>query len=605
LKAAFEERKIPYQTLGGVGFFDHPLARDLLALARVIANPFDDASLVRLLTRPPVNLNDRQLFLLATTPDPERHGEASRRPGQRAIISALAELVEGGDEWRSDVERAELPMERLEQFFGLLRKLRHDSVLYPARSILEMMLEYIPQSAMSMAERSAANAVKATFEAIIKELDTGGTAANLDQLVRAMDLYEAEEGLELPGVDVPARDAVQVMTIHGAKGLGFPAVFVMAWDPEQATRTSAAYHDTWGLVGFSVDGEESVRKRVYKLFSGNEQQLREEKRLWYVALTRAKQLVCVTYAAGANEQEPRIPWGEDLVEAQEESGERLAAEVSLAPGYSPAAPLVPAKLPTDLKLPRQPVVIHTSFSALRDLLTCPLRWWMSGNWDIGELLDETGSVAQLAVGSCFHKYVAAYYRRGQPPGADYLERLCRAAPVELDSSAVQRIGALVAAFQGSPWAQRTVPVDAVERPVHLVCQVDKAIVDISGKVDLVLSDQQQFVDFKTNRHLSEADLEDYALQMLIYQQALAAQGDEGDVWQPLLVHITSEGLKEMEINPQRLAAQEKRLEQALSQLVELELSQQRPPAPPTAPCTNCPYAEWCAGVSSNKEESSE
>ncbi|GAJ07302.1 unnamed protein product, partial [marine sediment metagenome] len=232
LKAAFEERNIPYQAMGGVGFFDHPLARDVLALARIVADPFNDASLVRLLTGPLVNLNDRQLFLLATAPDSEEDGQASRRPGQRAIIDALAELIECRDEWRSEAERNELPGERLEQFFELVAKLRRASVLHPARSVLEMMLESIPQSGMSAAERSAAGAVKATFEAIIKELDADGAAADLDQLVRAVDLYEAEEGLELPGADVPARDAVQVMTIHGAKGLGFPAVFVMAWDPK-------------------------------------------------------------------------------------------------------------------------------------------------------------------------------------------------------------------------------------------------------------------------------------------------------------------------------------------------------------------------------------
>ncbi len=598
LKAAFEQRQVPYQAMGGVGFFDHPLARDVLALARVIADPFDDASLVRLLTRPPISLNDRQLFLLATTPDPEEDGEASRRPGQQAIVSALAELVEHRDEWRSEAEHGELPGERLEQFFELLTRLRRASVLHPARSVLEMMLESIPQSGMTAAERCAAGAVKATFEAIIKELDTEGAAASLNQLVRAVDLYEAEEGLELPTADVPARDAVQVMTIHGAKGLGFPAVFVMAWDPKGR---ASVYDDTWGLVGFNVDGEDSARKRVCKLFSGNEQELREEKRLWYVALTRAEQLVCVTYAAGAKGK-PQIPWGEHLVGAQEESGEELAARVSQGPGYRPAAPLVPTKLTTGLELASQSAVIHTSFSALCDVLACPLRWWMSRNRCVGELLDEAGSAAQLAVGSCFHKYVAAHYRRGQPPDEDYLERLCRGAPVELDGAAVQRIRALVAAFQASPWAQQTVAADAVERPVHLVRQMGEAIVDISGKVDLVLSDQQQFVDFKTNRHLSEADLENYALQMFIYQQALAAPADGGDAWRPLLVHVTPEGLEEVEIGPPRLTRQQKCLQQALSQLVELELSQQRPPAPPTAPCIDCQYADWCTGVASDKEE---
>ncbi|GAI80316.1 unnamed protein product, partial [marine sediment metagenome] len=234
--------------------------------------------------------------------------------------------------------------------------------------------------------------------------------------------------------------------------------------------------------------------------------------------------------------------------AQEESGEELAARVSQGPGYQAAAPLVPTKLPTNLEFASQTPIIHTSFSALRDLLACPLRWWMSRNWRVGELLDEIGSAAQLAVGNCFHKYVAAHYRCGQPPSADYLERLCRAAPVELDGAAVHRIRALVAAFEASPWAQQTVSAEAVERPVHLVRQVSEAIVDISGNIDLVLSDQQQFVDFKTNRHLSETDLKDYMLQMFIYQQALAAETRNRGDWCPLLVHVTPDGLEEIPLH---------------------------------------------------------
>jgi len=601
LKAAFEERKIPYQARGGVGFFDHPLARDLLALIRVVVDPYDDASLVRLLTSPPVSLNDRQLFVLTSMPskgEVEAIGQLRQR-GPRAIIRAMGELIQGRDDWRSEAERGELPVGRLRQLFELLERLRSASVSQPARTVFEMMLRYIPASGMTPGERAAAGAVKAIFEAIIDELGEEGSRARVHELVQALDLYQQESRLELPAADIPVRDAVQVMTIHAAKGLGFPAVFVMAWDPKGR---AAVYDDTWGLVGFNVDGEDSARKRVSKLFSGNEEELREERRLWYVALTRAKQLVCVTYAAGAGQKEPQIPWGEHLIGAQEESGEELAARVSQGPGYGPAAPLVPRKLPTDLELASQSAVIHTSFSALRDILVCPLRWWISRNWHVGEPLDEAASAAQLAVGSCFHKYVAAHYRRGQPPDEDYLERLCQGASVELDGAAAQRIRALVAAFQTSPWAQQMVAADAVEQPVHLLRQVGGAIVDISGKVDLVLSDQHQFVDFKTNRHLSEADLEAYALQMFIYQQALAAPANDRDVWHPLLVHVTPEGLEEIELGPQWLAGQQERLQRALRLVVEFELGAQRPPAGLTAPCTDCPYAGWCPGVDSNKEE---
>jgi len=71
------------------------------------------------------------------------------------------------------------------------------------------------------------------------------------------------------------------------------------------------------------------------------------------------------------------------------------------------------------------------------------------------------------------------------------------------------------------------------------------------------------------------------------------------------VHVTPEGLEEVEIGPSQLAAQEQRLQEALKQLVEVELSQERPSAPSAAPCADCPYTDWCPEVDTNEQEASQ
>jgi len=559
---------------------------------RVVNDPFDDLSLVRLLTRPPVSMNDRQLFLLVSVPGEEDGLAIRRRPEDRAIITAVAELVAGEDSWRSSSERGELPVGQLRELYELIRRLRAASLLHPARTVFEMLLAAIPEGGMTPAERAAAPAVKATFEAIIEELSGGGVATGLAELVCAVDLYEGESGLELPAPDIPVRNAVQVMTIHRAKGLGFPVVFVMAWDPHGLRRGSTVYDESCGLVGFTVEGERSAKSIVSKLFTGRDKQLQEEERLWYVALTRAQHFLCVTYAVGKT-GEVVIPWGEDLVGAVEESGAELAGRVTPGPGYGPGAPLLPARLPEGLELIQRPAVIRTSFSALRDVLACPRRWWINHKWRVEEVGEEAGPAIELAIGTCFHEYVAAHYRSRGGLDDAYLQGLCDTVLAEAEADDLARLHKLIAAFRASPWAELAPPGQDVERPVHLVREVGRVIVAVSGRLDLVVAEQGQFADFKTNRWLGERELEDYALQMLIYRQALAAeQGDGGD-WEPVLVHVTPEGLKEVPLDEALLARQEQRLEQALARLVELESEGQWPDCPPGAPCGSCDYTELC------------
>ncbi len=326
--------------------------------------------------------------------------------------------------------------------------------------------------------------------------------------------------------------------------------------------------------------------------------MQEEERLWYVALTRAERLLCVTYAAGTKKS-AQIPWGDDLVGAVEELDPELAERITLGPGYGPAAALLPARLPEEIELPRRPGVIRTSFSALRDVLVCPRRWWISRRWHGDELLEETGPAAELAVGTCFHQYVATYYRTGSVPDDDYVARLSESVLADADS--VARLHQLIEAFLASPWARLTLPIEDVERPVHLVREVGEAIAVVSGRADLVLGGRGQFADFKTNRRLGQDQLEDYALQMFIYQQALAAEPGIGASWQAVLVHVTADGLKDIPLDEALLDRQGQQLDQALSLLVELEQSQQWPELPSAAPCEGCEYVALCGQPLASKQ----
>jgi len=587
LKKAFEDRQIPYQAQGGVGFFDHPLARDVLAFLQVVDNPYHDQSWIRLLTRPPVSLNDRQLFLLVTLPDQE--SEDVLRRSRPPIIASLQRFVAEGGPGLSPQQHAELPTERLSDLLELITDLRQQSLLRPAREVLERTLEHIPTEGLTPPEQVAAPAVKATLAAIIEELSAERPPADVGALVRALQLYQQQEGLQLPAADLPVHNAVQVMTIHRAKGLGFGALFVLAWSPRSRP---PLYDETWGLVKFKVDGEKPAKQICHRLFGSHGDELEEEARLWYVALTRAKHFLCVTFVAGPRKGED-IPWAEDLAGSSEETGLTLAEQKTPGPGYSHIAPLLPQRLPSEAQPPRQPAVVSTSFTALQTLLACPLRWWIAVRWRPGQAFsDPAEDTSGLSVGTAFHAYAAACYRGGALPDEAYRQHLTQSVLTEADALTTDRLEALIAAFAASPWPQLRPAGEDVERPVHLIREVDGLVIDIMGVVDLLLPQQDQFIDFKTNRYLDDSDLASYALQMYIYQQALLSEPGVGEL-SPLIVHVTEDELREMAVTDDLLAGQDERLNEALTQLAHLTRASHRPSPPSQPPCEHCPFADFC------------
>ncbi len=590
LKKAFEDRQIPYQAQGGVGFFDHPLARDVLAYLHVITNPFADQYLIRLLTCPPICLNDRQLFLLATAPQESTTGSASHRRRTQPLITSLRELVQGNDQWRPPAEREELPIKPLRQLLSVITNLRRRRLLEPARTILELILQQLPTEGLTAAERASAPSVKATLQAIIQELSTEGRPADTASLLDALQLYQDRDTLRLPTADTPAYNAVQVMTIHQAKGLEFGAVFVMAW---VLRPRPPIYDENWGLLQYPTTGDAQAKRTCYKLFggSGNEDDP-EEARLWYVAITRAQHLLEVTFATGSSAED--IPRADDLQTAVAQDGLTLAGEETAGTGYSHIAPLLPRRLPSEVQMARPTPFITTSFTALHNLLECPLRWWIAAQWRPDEAFAHPGQDnARIAVGTCFHSYVAAHYQAGKPLDEGQQERLIQAVMGEADPAAIDRVTRLMAAFAASAWARLHPGGENVERPIHLIREVDGAIIDISGLVDLLLADRGQFIDFKTNRHLDQSDLDTYALQMYIYQQALLSEHSGPSSLQPVIVHVTESGLKEIPLSESAIAAQEPYLEQALTQLVQYQSTAQRPAPALQPPCEGCPFASIC------------
>ncbi|MEW6324584.1 MAG: 3'-5' exonuclease, partial [Nitrospirota bacterium] len=288
LEEGLRRRAIPYQIIGGLRFYERKEIKDLLAYLRVIVNPADSVNLLRILNVPGRGIG-------ATTV--ERIGAAAAAWGL-PLYGAIGRLVGATEEPQGEPTLSPAPRKALAQFWEMMDTLRqrHDAVLSadpagPAPgglvSLLEELLrrtgyqEWLKQEFGPAAEARIEN-IQELFSAL-EEFEEGGHHAEpldqsgasdapdgtanrtlagfLDQTALMSDIDELTAAGHTDG-------AVLLMTLHSAKGLEFPVVF---------------------LAGM----EEGLFPHFRSLTEPAE--MEEERRLCYVGMTRAKTHLYVTH----------------------------------------------------------------------------------------------------------------------------------------------------------------------------------------------------------------------------------------------------------------------------------------------------------------------
>jgi DNA helicase-2/ATP-dependent DNA helicase PcrA len=250
----FEERfltlGIPYRVIGGPRFYERMEIRDAMAYLRVIHQPDDDLAFERIVNKPKRAIGDATVQVL----------HAVARAGGTSLYRAAAEIVTT-DELKP---RTRSSLANLMADFARWRALSGEGpAALPHSELAEMALDESGYTEMLMNDKSP---------------EAPGRLENLKELVTAMEEFENLGGflehvsLEMENTGNPDADMVNIMTLHGAKGLEFDTVFLPGW--EEGLFPHQRNMDENGAAG-----------------------LEEERRLAYVGLTRAKRSAIVSFAA--------------------------------------------------------------------------------------------------------------------------------------------------------------------------------------------------------------------------------------------------------------------------------------------------------------------
>ena len=288
-EGAFEKAGIPYTTISGQGFFERPEIRDVLNALRVFADPGDDLALAGLMRSPAGGFPDGFLLDLRDFQRTEKLGslfEAARAyPGQEADVGKL----------------------ELDSFISIVEEYSTLAGRVTTAELISRFLErtaYAAGLTLAGLERSVNNLRKLVSDAQASGIVNLIDFLNYIEEIRDVAVREGEAQMVSEG-------AVQIMSVHQAKGLEFPVVILGDAAKRERFTRDILLDDQFGLIPpFTIQRlEEDPAGRPFILSGGSfayeialeAERLKEEaetNRLLYVAATRAQDLLIISGVAG-------------------------------------------------------------------------------------------------------------------------------------------------------------------------------------------------------------------------------------------------------------------------------------------------------------------
>ncbi|MGH1414285.1 MAG: ATP-dependent helicase [Pelagimonas sp.] len=268
---AFEDRfltiGLPYRVIGGPRFYERMEIRDAMAYFRIVTSPDDDLAFERIVNTPKRGLGDKaqqNIQLMA------------RENGVSLLDGAALAIEQGVIKGRGAKALGELVV-NIARWGRMMRA----TVAADGDSLVEDLLQPQPQkSEVSHVELAQIILDESGYTGMWqndKTPEAPGRLENLKELVKALENFENLQGflehvaLVMDNESDDGGAKVSIMTLHGAKGLEFPAVFLPGW--EDGLFPSQRSMDESGVKG-----------------------LEEERRLAYVGITRAERVCTISFA---------------------------------------------------------------------------------------------------------------------------------------------------------------------------------------------------------------------------------------------------------------------------------------------------------------------
>jgi DNA helicase-2/ATP-dependent DNA helicase PcrA len=568
------QRKIPF-VISNLSILEHPLVRDVLAYLRLIAKPFDNIACARVLSAPAWYLTAEDLVRLT-----ERTRKKRGTPLYDMLQAPQGELA---------FDPSSAAFKTLLEFLTEQRKtIRRRS----AREIFGDLTEWleVPQRAAAQ-DRKYVNQL-AQF---MRDWEPKSDTRSLPEFLEYLDYFEQANGTLSLEDDAPG-DAVQLMTVHGAKGLEFPHVFLLRVNSNAfpARNRSPLFEFPDRLM------KEDLPEGDFHI--------QEERRLFYVALTRAEDRLTMTTVREKRNKvpvfiedilmdpsikrrdvlqiapKPKPPKPEDEKPLETSSGELFPA--------GDAPPKIFSRIAkwAEEFYPASPEPLKLSSSAVENYRKCPQQYAFSYLWSLKE-----GPRAMLSFGSVIHTTIKRFLeqlKKGVKLPFDEVQRIYETEwtsagyedeyqEAEYKKDGLEQLKVFHAAMLQDP-------PDILEQEKPFELPLENNVI-LTGRIDQVNSfgrKDVEIVDYKTGKPRKDADARK-DLQLSIY--ALAAK--EIFEWNPtrLVFHYLQNNQRQETSRDSKQIAEA----EATVQETAADIRAGNFPAKPGFFCRGCAYKPIC------------
>lgn len=503
---AFDESGIPYLVNRGKGFYETREVVDLIHLLRVIVNPRDEIGLAAVLRSPFAGVSDEALFRLKR-------------------IGNLGAALEGlTAEHRAVFEPVDAAI--LESFRARLEQWR---AVRDYQGIDRLLLRAIDECGYECPSgpRGVAN-----VEKFLAQARAAGSRLGLAEFVAEVEQLRASQPREPDAPPEDSANAVKIMTVHSAKGLEFPVVFLAALHKGiESGPGGVSFLPRIGLGArwshpfrqgeFKDDAFQHAIREALKI-----REKEEGSRLFYVAMTRAEEHLVLSLSGNGKKSQNwaalvqerlavdlETP-GERTVTLTAPGGERVPIAVRCVDA-APARPAGPERAETadQAGILERPVLTeqydsHANVTSVVLFDECPRRYYLSRYLGFEEdpstpweATAGAGALSAADFGGQVHALLA---------GQDFPSP---------DPEAVR----LASLFQASPLGRRAAKAGTVEREFDFFLEIEGIV--LRGQIDLWFEDAagMVLVDYKTDQVRAAgaaARAERYALQLRLYALAI-------------------------------------------------------------------------------------
>jgi ATP-dependent exoDNAse (exonuclease V) beta subunit len=513
--AAFDLAGIPYVVNRGRGFYAAREVNDLTHLLRVIANPRDEISLAVVLRSPLVNASEEALLRL------KMNGETLGG----TLVDAMADAISHTD----PTAFGKVDHDRLARFATRLREWRQRREYVTFDRLLLSAIDDCGYPASPNLDK---------FLALAR--DAAGRMS-LDEFVAEVALLRQENPREPDAPPEDSSDAVKIMTVHSAKGLEFPVVFVAAMHkgvntgvPVVAFSRHCGLGARWRNPATGKDKDDLFQHALRQEWSWREEE--ESSRLLYVAMTRAERHLVLSFSTTGRQP---ANWDKLAIERLALSPGAPCDQVVVyhAPGGQPwkARIRIVQSAPELLGFPRTPrtprqetPVLQVSLPAVEEqqdgnatatalslFASCPRKYYLSHYLGFEGRSRKPGEAAAASL----HPAGLSAHLSASEFGTQVHALLAGSAVPDPAPEALR----LVEVFRQSPLGRRAARATRTAREFDFLMAMEDLV--IRGQVDLWFEEGGELVvvDYKTDEvTAAEAHhrARDYGLQLRLYARAV-------------------------------------------------------------------------------------